>query len=253
MPFLNHFKNVFFCFLTFFILNGCLQKSFRHDRCIVWKNPHQEYIMFMSVPKVIIYKEKNSTASCTAFPYRFENNKYYFVTAAHCVAEDDLNTKKVKILAKKVELDFRLYPFYKTKPVEAKIVAVGYKEVGDDFAILEVELSFNVALLKFSHKEAVVGECVLNVSYTKEAKGNIFYGTISQINKKSPQFIVNFDNINDAHGSSGSAIVSCESNEILGILVSQHTVDRRNIYYIKIDDFINFERQVRKGKYTYYK
>ncbi|OGH58938.1 MAG: hypothetical protein A2725_04295 [Candidatus Magasanikbacteria bacterium RIFCSPHIGHO2_01_FULL_33_34] len=197
---------------------------------------------------------------CTAFAYKREGNLYYFATAAHCVADMDDENKNIIKRYDNVMLQISddLNNSEKDSYI-AEVVGVGYEPVGDDFAILTATIDKYIPLLDFSGIEPMLGNCVLNVSFPAKSDGNIFMGYITNINyqidieSKSIIYhtvVAKLFGIEIAGGASGSALVSCSSAKVYGVVVAS-TGNEVSLVAIPVQKFIDFEQKIIKKEYLY--
>ncbi|OGH76759.1 MAG: hypothetical protein A2469_01890 [Candidatus Magasanikbacteria bacterium RIFOXYC2_FULL_40_16] len=219
-----------------------------------FRNTDAEHNLLLSSAKVLIEKTDGNGSTCSAFPYDLRKGKYLFVTSAHCVAKFDVGKEKIKIKAESIYLHFEFNNFLKENLFRAKIVAVGYKPIGDDFAILEAKIPMIIPVLYLSEKKAKIGEYILNVGYPKEARGHIFYGMVKHFGKIKYQTSFMVGGIKNGKGASGSAVMSVSSGRVLGILSSQLPIETGlELIFINADKFRKFEKRVMDGKYPYFK
>lgn len=164
----------------------------------------------------------------------FENrgmNVYRFISAAHCVAEDDVELKIVQV----APLDFYIYFDDGVKKVfyPAKIYAVGYQNDGDDFAIFDAVIDDRaVSVIPIAKRDGVRGERVINHAGPlglgiQTYRGHVTNGRLDRpiINNKSS---INWTDstvldIPSGPGSSGSSIISISQKGIIAILVGGFT------------------------------
>lgn len=245
-------KKIFFLACIILLFNNCVKNNLPAGEVSVFRNIEIEEILFSSVAEVRIHRKNGENASCTAFPYQKNNNKYLFIVSAHCVAYVDPETNKIEITAQEIQLDFKFNPYLRQKEYKAKIIAVGNKLMDDDFAILEVKVPFNIPIFSFSEKKAKVGGCVINLSYPAEADGDISYGVITNLFNHSTWFSSKLSGMKKAQGASGSPIVDCVSGQVLGIITQDNKENGDYVVRsITIDKFIEFEQLVEMGEYPY--
>jgi len=94
----------------------------------------------------LLYKQSEDggmhmTCTATAFekvkPTKDIKNGYLFVTASHCVGEDDTQHERVQVVKTNFYITFDEAADKKFRP--ARLIAAGYQHRGDDFAIFEVD------------------------------------------------------------------------------------------------------------------
>lgn len=249
MSYLKQFrKNIIFLIFALTLTTACANKNSVKVQASVFREPHREYALLSSIPKVTIEQKDGIKSSCTAFPYEEIDDGYYFLIAAHCVADENKKERKMYVFAKKIFLHFALNPFLSKMRFRAVIVDIGLKSIGNDIAILKVKMPKKIKAFIFSKNRAQKGQCVMNVSYPAEGTGNIFYGVVIRSEKFFITFISKLGDIKNAAGSSGSAVFACDTGEILGMVVSQIKL-KREIYSIYSDILVEFDQSaIKKGK-----
>ncbi len=196
---------------------------------------------------------------CTATAFERNKDVYHFVTAAHCVAEDDTAHDRVQVEPTSWYLTFddpdrkNFFP--------AKVLGVGYQHRGDDFAVLEVKLDKAVPVIPISAKNAVMGEEVSNIASPLGLGKQLFRGHVSKANLDRP--VVEGDinwkgatllQMSSGPGSSGSAIVSRSQKAIVAFLVgSIGSRGSPNIVAIPVSKFSKFWTEIKAKKYKWYK
>jgi S1-C subfamily serine protease len=196
---------------------------------------------------------------CTVTAFEKKGNKYHFVTAAHCVSDDDTQHERADVAKTNWFITFD-EPGNKNL-VEAKVVGVGYQHRGDDFAVLEVELARDVPTIPLAANDPQLGENVSNFASPLGLGKQLFRGHVSMEKLDRP---VIEDSINwkgatllqmsSGPGSSGSAIVSHHQKGIVAFLVG--TIGARgsqNIVTIPVGRFRSFWAGVQAGTYKWYK
>jgi len=196
---------------------------------------------------------------CTITAFEREKNVYKFVTAAHCVAEDDTVHDRVAAAQTNWYITFDepdrkdFYP--------AKLVGAGYQHEGDDFAVLEVTLDRDVPTVALAANDPALGEDVSNIASPLGLGKQLFRGHISM--KKLDRPVIDGDinwrgatlvQMSAGPGSSGSAVVGRDQKGIVAFLVG--TIGSRgssNIVCIPVSKFKKFWTDLQAGKYKWYK
>ncbi len=196
---------------------------------------------------------------CTVTAFEKTGKKYHFVTAAHCVADDDTQHERVDVAKTNWFITFD-EPGNKNL-VEAKVIGVGYQHRGDDFAVLEVDLAKDVPTIPLAAKDPQLGENVSNFASPLGLGKQLFRGHVSMEKLDRP---VIEDSINwkgatlvqmsSGPGSSGSAIVSQHQTGIVAFLVGVIGArGSQNIVTIPVGRFKTFWAQAQAGTYKWYK
>lgn len=194
---------------------------------------------------------------CTVTAYKHEGEKYRFVSAAHCIGNDDTTKEKVA--------DYKNTPFYITFDESTtkvfhrtRVVAVGYQHRGDDFATFEVESKDAWPTIPIGdERNEDEGNPVINVASPLGLGRQVFHGSISKLELDRP--IVKGD-INwkgtvllqmpgTDGGSSGSAVISTKQGAIVAFLVG--TIGSTTITAIPASRFEGFEKTSAAGKYRW--
>ncbi len=184
---------------------------------------------------VLLYKQDgqgNMKFSCTATAFEkkeggmFGSDTYRFLTAAHCVGEDDVK-------AGKIEYDKR--PVYITtdasdekKFLKATVLYAGMQTAGDDFAVLEVKTREKFPLVPVGKdSESVIGEAIVNVAAPAGLGKQVFMGRVTSPKLDRPveqsdfswtgMVMIQLPGTNG--GSSGSSVVCVKQRAICSILV----------------------------------
>lgn len=233
---------------------SCTKTRVQVEYILVSKNASLEELLKVSVPKLYIKKiDKDKANGCTAFPYKKEGHTYYFITASHCIATYDVKKEKVVLNVEDMYLMFRFNNSLKKYKFRVRAVAAGYKPIDDDFAILKVKTDISIPLLTLSTEDVEVGDCLINLGYTTDAEDYISYGEVNKVKDEPNSFEAIFPTIEDGRGGSGSPVLSCETGEVMGIMVRQKGVGKHIIYATKSFKFLEFEKLVEEGKYKYFK
>ncbi len=198
-------------------------------------------------------------ALCTATAFEKSGKTYKFVTAAHCVADDDVTHERVAVAQTNWYVTFDERGSKKFYP--AKIVGVGYQHLGDDFAVLEVEMDREVPIIPLANADAVRGEEIVNVAAPLGLGKQLFRGHVSLdvLDRPIIEGSINWRGANLLQvsvgpGSSGSAVVSKTRGSIIAILVGNISArSSPNVVAIPISKFQKFYKEVSGKKYRYYK
>lgn len=199
---------------------------------------------------------------CTATAFERSGKTYKFVTAAHCVAEDNVLHERVEVVRVRFLTTFDEEG--EKGIVPAKLLAVGYQHNGDDLAVFEAQLKKEIPVIPLAAKNAIRGEHIVNVASPLGLGKQLFRGYVSSSKLDRPMISeragINWDgamllDINVGPGSSGSAIVSPKQGGIVGILVG--TIGSRsssfNVVAIPIEQFHKFWNAAKTGKYKWYR
>ena len=196
---------------------------------------------------------------CTVTAFAKKGKKYHFVTAAHCVADDDTQHERVDVAKTNWFITFD-EPGNKNL-VEAKVIGVGYQHRGDDFAVLEVDLAKDVPTIPLADNDPQLGEDISNFASPLGLGKQLFRGHVSMEKLDRPviQDSINWKGatlvqMSSGPGSSGSAIVSQHQKGIVAFLVG--VIGSRgsaNIVTIPVGRFKKFWTEVQAGTYKWYK
>lgn len=199
---------------------------------------------------------------CTVTAFDKVRGGYLFVSAAHCVGEDN------KAHEKSAETEntpfFITYDERGTKTFFPAVVrGVGYQSKGDDFAIFFVESKADWPTIPLGDEGKVDVEkpettAFINVASPLGLGKQLFRGTISSVYLDRPivQGDINWKgtmllSTQSGPGSSGSTLISEEQEAIVGFLVG--TIGGNNVVGIPVSRFKKFQSDVKGGKYKYYK
>ncbi|HTK04766.1 MAG TPA: trypsin-like peptidase domain-containing protein [Candidatus Eisenbacteria bacterium] len=196
---------------------------------------------------------------CTVTAFEKKDKKYHFVTAAHCVSDDDTQHERVDVAKTNWFITFD-EPGNKSL-IEAKVIGVGYQHRGDDFAVLEVDLAKDVPTMPLAANDPQLGENISNFASPLGLGKQLFRGHVSMEKLDRP---VIEDSINwkgatlvqmsSGPGSSGSAIVSQHQKGIVAFLVGVIGArGSQNIVTIPVGRFKKFWTEVQAGTYKWYK
>lgn len=197
---------------------------------------------------------------CTATAYEKKGDVYHFVTAAHCVAEDDTEHKRVEVAPSRWFLSFEDDPD-NTMFVGAKLLHAGYQHRGDDFAVLEAKISHPVPVIPLAKDDPSLAEEFSNFASPGGLGKQLFRGHVSMEKLDRPliQGEINWKGAvllqaQAAGGSSGSAIVSMRQNGIIAFLVGMIGGNGTpNVVAIQVSKFKKFNEMNADGKYKWYK
>jgi S1-C subfamily serine protease len=198
---------------------------------------------------------------CTATIYERTKAVYRFVTAAHCIGNDD-TTKELSASAANI-------PFFVTfdesganakKFYPAKVVLVGYQHRGEDFSVLEVTTTEDWPVIPLGDEQKeVVPAPFWNIGGPLGLGKVILEGAIANLDLDRP--IVEGD-INWQHsmvlqesgvngGSSGSSLIAKDQHAIVGFLVG--TIGGSTITAIPVSRFKAVLAAQAKNRYHWYK
>lgn len=196
---------------------------------------------------------------CTSTAFDKAPKGYLFVTAAHCVGGD--NTEKERS-ANPYKTAFYISfdevgaakRFYSAKPV-----FVGYQSRGEDFAVFSVETDEKWNTVPIGdEKNLKDGAAYYNIASPLGLGKQVFEGIISSVYLDRPlvqgdinwkgTLVLQQAGVNG--GSSGSALISKESHEIVGFLVG--TVGGSTIIAIPVSRFTAVKKAVEEGKYKWW-
>ena len=196
---------------------------------------------------------------CTATAFEQTPTYYSFVTAAHCIGDDDR--------AKERSVSGDNIPFYITKDEEgnaktyhrAKVKWAGYQSRGEDFAVFEVQAKggWDIIPLGDEHKEQV-GSAITNIASPLGLGFQVFHGALTTLNLDRP--VVDNKGINwkgsmlldisAGGGSSGSALVSQAHENIVGFLVG--SIGGSNVVGIPVSRFKAVLGAIEKKTYKWW-
>lgn len=201
---------------------------------------------------------------CTDTAFAFENkgkNIYRFVSAAHCVAEDDTVNKLVQVAPTEffIFFDDENKFFY-----NAKIIAVGYQSVGDDFLVIEAKIDDRkIPIIPIAKNDGALGEPVINYAGPLGLGKFFFRGSVSMEFLDRPiiddEASLNWTgstmvDIPSGPGSSGSAIISVPQEAVIAILVGGFSGGGSSKFVVTrpVSKFKAFYDAVQKGTYPYF-
>jgi len=203
-------------------------------------------------------EEGNLNFVCTATAFERKGKKYYFVSAAHCVGDDDTDHEKIITRPSNWYITFRDSPEKHFFP--AKIVVAGYQHRLNDFLVLEAELEHPVPTMPLASGDPHNGEIVSNMASPHNLGKLLFRGLVS-IESVDRTILVGEDEvnwkgtavlqINVGGGSSGSAIVSHRQRGIVAILIGMNSSSLA--YAIPVSKFKQFWAEFNAKKYKWYR
>jgi S1-C subfamily serine protease len=223
-------------------------------------NKDQAFTERIKQATALLYSQDESGGlrmHCTATAFEKTEDVYQFVTAAHCIGEDDPEKEKVAA--------FHNTSFYITFDESgiktfhrAKVHSVGYQHRGDDFAVFEVESDEKWPTTPIGDEQLEEeGNEVLNVASPLGLGLQVFHGSISKLKLDRP--VVQGDiNWKDSMllqmpgtdgGSSGSSIISPKQEAIIAFLVG--TIGNTTITAIPVSRFKTFLQMTLDGKYRW--
>lgn len=210
----------------------------------------------------LLYSQTDSggmTMHCTATAFEKVEGGYRFVSAAHCVGNDDTQKEKAAsptntpfyITFDEVNVTKKFYP--------AKVIFVGYQHRGEDFAVFEVKTTevWPTIPLGDERKEAE-GASFINIASPLGLGKQVMYGTISNLFLDRPvvQGDINWKGTlvlqipGVQGGSSGSALIADDQQAIVGFLVG--SIGEGTIVAIPVSRFIAVKKAVAEKKYKWY-
>lgn len=220
----------------------------------------QSFTELVKHATALLYAQDESgglSMRCTATAFKKDGDTYRFVTAAHCVGEDDSAKEKVA--------KFNTTAFYITFDGSdpktfhrAKVEYVGYQHRGDDFStfVVKSKLEWPVIDVGDEKKEAE-GNPVINVASPLGLGLQVFRGAISklELDRQIIQGDINWSGVvllqmpGTNGGSSGSAVISETQHAIVAFLVG--TIGGTTIAAIPASRFTAFEKASKAGTYRF--
>lgn len=220
----------------------------------------QAYTEQVKQATALLYSQDDSgglSMRCTVTAFKKDGDTYHFVTAAHCVGEDDEAKEKVAKYATTAfyitfdESDAKT--FYR-----AKVDHVGYQHRGDDFAIFLVKSKAEWPIVPIGdEKKEAEGNPVINVASPLGLGKQVFRGAISklELDRQVVQGDINWSGVvllqmpGTNGGSSGSAVISETQHAIVAFLVG--TIGNTTIAAIPASRFTAFEKLMKAGTYRW--
>jgi len=193
---------------------------------------------------------------CTATAFEKKGKMTHFVSAAHCVAED--NTAHGRVNVSKANWYITFDDPGKKSFLEAKIIGVGYQHRGDDFAVLEVELDQDVPMIPLADRDPSLGEEISNFASPGGLGKQLFRGHISMEKLQRPLISgdINWKNTTLIQtmvgpGSSGSSVISIKQEGIVAFIVGMMR-GSPSVISIPVSKFKAFWTDVQANKYKWY-
>lgn len=187
-----------------------------------------DFVNKVFYPATALLYSQNSDGSmqmrCTATAIEKTDNYYVFVTAAHCGAEDNAESKTVS----PEQTFFYITPdqvdnktFLKADPIGA-----GYRHRGDDFMLFKVETDHEFQVVKLG-KDPRALESIVNIASPLGLGKQVFMGVVSNPSFDRPivEEDINWTNavglqlFGTDGGSSGSAVVCLDQQAICAFVV----------------------------------
>ena len=208
----------------------------------------------------ILYKQTASGGmdmACTATAFEKRLEGYLFVSASHCVAEDNKMHQKAVVESSPFYVSFDQLQdktFHK-----AEVVMAGYQSRGDDFAILSVDTEAEWPTMPLGDASLVkMGEQVLNVAAPVGLGRQLFFGRVSLLDMDRPVTSreINWSNamllqVDGGPGSSGSSVISLEQEAIVCFIVGS-VRGNPSVVSIPVSRFMAFRDAVRQEEYTWF-
>ena len=208
----------------------------------------------------ILYKQTASGGmdmACTATAFEKGSKGYLFVSASHCVAEDDKTHQKAVVSSSPFYISFDQV---KDKTFHwAEGVMAGYQGRGDDFAVLSVDTKEERPTMPLGQAGQVkMGEEVLNVAAPVGLGRQLFFGRVSLVNmdRPVPSREINWKNamllqVDGGPGSSGSSVISLEHEAIICFIVGS-VKGNPSVVSIPVSRFLSFRDAVRRRQYKWF-
>lgn len=208
----------------------------------------------------ILYKQTASGGmdmACTATAFEKRKKGYLFVSASHCVADDDKTHKKAVVSSSPFYISFDQLQdktFHR-----AEVVMAGYQSRGDDFAILSVDTKEEWPTMPLGNVGLVkMGDEVLNVAAPVGLGRQLFFGRVSLLNMDRPVTSrdINWTNamllqVDGGPGSSGSSVISLEQEAIVCFIVGT-VKGNPSVVSIPVSRFSAFRDAVRRDEYQWF-
>jgi hypothetical protein len=225
-----------------------------HDKALVEK---------VKTAVALLYSQDESGGMkmhCTATAFEKVKDGYNFVSAAHCVGNDDVAKEKA---ASPTNIPFfitfdeengiakRFYP--------ANVVFVGYQHRGEDFSVFHVKTSENWPTIPIGDEtKEQEGSSFINIASPLGLGKQVMYGTISKMFLDRPvvsgdinwkgTLVLQIPGVQG--GSSGSALVADDQGAIVGFLVG--SIGDGTIVAIPVTRFTAVKKAVDAKKYKWY-
>jgi V8-like Glu-specific endopeptidase len=229
-------------------------------------SPHlsdREFIDTVYYPATVLLFSQNEDGGmrmlCTATAIEKTAKGYTFVTAAHCASQDDHETHRAD--ASKSAFFISSDAIHTKTFIEAKVIACGYQERGDDFCLLSVETTANFSIVKVGDDStSISGDQIVNIASPDGLGKQVFYGRVSmpRLDRTLRQddgdinwtnaMLVQLPGTNG--GSSGSSVVCLDQQAICGFLVGIY--DKTMQVAIPVSRFKSFRTAVENGTYKWF-
>ena len=212
----------------------------------------------------ILYSQSTSGGMrmhCTATVFeaheRDGKKGYLLVTAAHCVAVDNLITSKVKVSGASFFISFDKVSKKVFHPVHVE--AAGFQSRGDDFAVLHAYTNEEWDMLELGDVSSLeTMDEVLNVSAPAGLGLQVLKGHISLVSIDRPVKVRGLNwqyamlaNLGSGPGASGSAVVSIEQEKIIGFVVG-NIIGNPTTVVLPVSRFALFIQLARLGQYAWF-
>lgn len=195
---------------------------------------------------------------CTVTAIEKEPGGYVFVTAAHCVGDDDEEKERVK--PEKVFFFITTDGAGSKEFMKAELIGAGYQHESDDFALLRVHTDAVLPLVAIGDDVTDhIGQPILNVASPAGLGKQTFKGIVSSPRLDRPvvsgdinwtgAMMVQMAGVTG--GSSGSAIICMNQRAICGFLVG--TIQGSETIAIPVSKFKAFRKAITEGTYEYFK
>ena len=249
------------------LIMSMLITPFQPLASLAWATPSVSQALIEKVNRataLLYLQSQNGTLdfACTATAIEKTPAGYLFLTAAHCLGSDEgpftAQASTVNLFITFDEHVMRFFP--------AVLVAVGYQNRGDDFALMHVATTEDWTTVSIGdEKLEQSGSTILNVSVPMGLGKQILTGSISAMELKRP-ISDNTQNINwrgamllqlpgTAGGASGSAVVGVNQESIIGIIVG--TVSSRQggatTIVLPVSRYKEFRSKVEQNSYRWYR
>lgn len=215
----------------------------------------------LAATALVIAEDENGGTRmvCTATAFERTGEITRFITAAHCVGDDDAAHERVELEKTNWYVSFDNSDRKVLLP--AKVVAAGYQREGDDFAVLEVTLDHAVEPIPLAPRDPALGERVINIASPLGLGKQLFTGHVTMEHLRRPVVVrsINWKDavllqINVGGGSSGSSVISEDQGAIVAVLVGTiSNGDTPNVVAIPIEKFKAFYAAVKAGTYKWFK
>lgn len=196
---------------------------------------------------------------CTMTAFEKTVKGYLFVSAAHCVGDDNVTKERSATSKNTFYMTFDEPSAITKKFHPAKVVWVGYQSRGEDLAVFEVETKEDWQTISLGDEKTLQdGAPFVNIASPLGLGLQTFHGIISKLFLDRPvtQGTINWrgtmvlQQAGVNGGSSGSAIISTEQKAIVGFLVG--TIDGGTIIAMPVSRFKAVDKAVKEKKYKYW-